>query len=330
MTLGRALNPVSWPKSWRWIVAFIAAQYLFASGVWFATGSDLLPPLVTYWKFAVVLWTLAPLFLALVEWRRGGKEALWPRVWPRAFRTLASMVAFGTSFAALTWAKAMIPAFPLDLLLADLDKAIFLGTDPWQYFRISWLHWPYALSYVYWFAAVYTGLIVMALVDAQRARIALVSVILICAVDTVLQHLLPSAGPIFWENLELGDRFAELSNGPPIYTMFADYLWEGRQAGVLKAGMGISAMPSMHVALSAWLVFAYPGYRLLTVPYMLMVWAASIASGWHYWTDGLVGIALAWAAVAFANRYFTDADASSSKASSWGRRKATVGKEKLT
>lgn len=314
MTVVSAIDPFSWPKSWRWIAVLIAAQYAFAMGVWIATESDLVPPLLTYWKFAVVLWMLAPLFLAFVEWRRGGKEGLWSRVWPRSLRTLASMLAFGTSFAALTWAKAMIPAFPLDLPLADLDKALFAGTDPWHYFKIDWLHWPYALSYVYWFAAVYTGLIVMALVDAQRARIALVSVILICSLDTVLQHLLPSAGPIFWADLGLGDRFAELSNGPPIYTMFADYLWEGRQEGVLKAGMGISAMPSMHVALSAWLVFAYPGYRLLTVPYMLIVWAASVASGWHYWTDGLVGIALAWAAVAIANRYFEDAGVPASKA----------------
>lgn len=284
------------------VAALIGAQYLFAIGVAIATGSDLLPPLLTYWKFAAVLWVISPLFLAFVEWRRGGREGLWARMWPRARRTLFMMLAFGTSFAALTWAKAMIPAFPWDVPLADLDKWLFFGTDPWRIFQVEWLHWPYAISYVYWFAAVYTGLIVMSLVPLQRARIAFLSVIIICALDTLLQHALASAGPIFWEDLGMGDRFAPLSNGRPIFTMFADYLWEGRVEGVLKAGMGISAMPSMHVALSAWLVFAYPGYRLLTVPYMLLVWAASIASGWHYATDGLVGIVMAWGAVLIAER----------------------------
>lgn len=291
------------------VAALIGAQYLFAIAVAYTTGSDLMPPLLTYWKFAAVLWIIAPIFLALVEWRRAGSANLWQRVWPRARRTLFMMLAFGTSFAALTWAKAMIPSFPWDVPLADLDKAIFFGTDPWKIFQVDWLHWLYAVSYVYWFAAVYTGLIVLALVSEERARIAFVSVILICAVDTVLQHAFASAGPIFWEDLGMGDRFAPLSNGRPIFTMFADYLWQGRVEGVLKAGMGISAMPSMHVALSAWLIFAYPGYRLLTVPYTLVVWAASIASGWHYATDGLAGIAMAWAAVVLARRIVIGASA---------------------
>jgi membrane-associated phospholipid phosphatase len=60
----------------------------------------------------------------------------------------------------------------------------------------------------------------------------------------------------------------------------------------------------MHVALAVWTLFAaWRIWKPLAVPafvYVLIIWGASIASGWHYATDGLAGALIAcagqWAA----------------------------------
>ena len=56
-------------------------------------------------------------------------------------------------------------------------------------------------------------------------------------------------------------------------------------------------MPSMHVTLAVWTVIAARAlWRPLMFPaivYALVIWAASIASGWHYALDGIVGALIA-------------------------------------
>ena len=70
-------------------------------------------------------------------------------------------------------------------------------------------------------------------------------------------------------------------------------------AGVtLPYGGGISAMPSLHVAMAA--LYAAVGWRvnrlagLLLCIYVLIVQLGAVHLGWHYLVDGLAGIALGW------------------------------------
>ena len=60
---------------------------------------------------------------------------------------------------------------------------------------------------------------------------------------------------------------------------------------------GISAMPSLHVAMVAltayWLAAARRWTLYGTVPWVLGVWVATVVLGWHYALDGLCGFALA-------------------------------------
>jgi membrane-associated phospholipid phosphatase len=72
---------------------------------------------------------------------------------------------------------------------------------------------------------------------------------------------------------------------------------EATQAGTnLDFASGISAMPSMHVAMAT--LFAIAGFRrsrllggIFTV-YALTIWVASVHLGWHYALDGVVGAAM--------------------------------------
>ena len=64
----------------------------------------------------------------------------------------------------------------------------------------------------------------------------------------------------------------------------------------LAIGRGISAMPSVHIALAVQFACAAFAIRrwfgiLLTV-YAVVIWIASIHLGWHYAVDGLVAAAI--------------------------------------
>lgn len=75
------------------------------------------------------------------------------------------------------------------------------------------------------------------------------------------------------------------------------------QGGVLLGG--ISAMPSLHVAMVAvtsyWLAAAKRWTLVVTVPWVLLVWSATVVLGWHYILDGAGGIVLGAGSVAITN-----------------------------
>jgi membrane-associated phospholipid phosphatase len=74
------------------------------------------------------------------------------------------------------------------------------------------------------------------------------------------------------------------------------------EAGGVLLG-GVSAMPSLHVAMVAltayWLATAKRWTLFITVPWVLLVWTSTVILGWHYILDGVGGIILgaacAWA-----------------------------------
>jgi membrane-associated phospholipid phosphatase len=61
-------------------------------------------------------------------------------------------------------------------------------------------------------------------------------------------------------------------------------------------GFGISAMPSVHVAMAT--LFAIGGFVMhrwigwLMTAYAILIWIGSIYLGWHYATDGIVGASM--------------------------------------
>lgn len=222
---------------------------------------------------------------------------------PIILRALEWAAILGLALAIHGWAKSSMPyvtGYWADNLLADVDHAIF-GTDPWRLFRSELLRPIHAQAYVSWFPITFGTMAILAF--SRKDHSALFDSYLATLVigGTMGEHLLPSAGPIFYERLGLGTRFAELvATNDPTYSLFADYLWKYYQAGGAGLGTGISAMPSMHVALAVWTLFAaWRVWKPLAVPafaYVLVIWGASIASGWHYATDGLAGALIACAA----------------------------------
>lgn len=216
--------------------------------------------------------------------------------WPTISRAFQWAIVLGLAMALHGWAKSMIPhvsGYWADPYLADLDQSLFRG-DPWRLVRHDLLNPLYAQAYVSWFPITFGTMGVLAFSRRNHHRILTLYLAVLIAGGTIGQYVLPSAGPIFYERLGFGTRFHELvATNDPTYAAFADYLWTNYISGGANLGTGISAMPSMHVAMAIWAVIAARAiWKPLAIPaaiYALLVWLASIASGWHYATDGLVG-----------------------------------------
>jgi membrane-associated phospholipid phosphatase len=106
--------------------------------------------------------------------------------------------------------------------------------------------------------------------------------------------LLPAAGPVFYARLGYGARFASMPTVAETSDL-AKYLWRIYSSTTFGPGAGISAMPSLHIATSAWMVIAVRVVdRRLVIPMAAaaaLIFALSISLGWHYAVDGLVGAA---------------------------------------
>ena len=228
---------------------------------------------------------------------------------PTLTKAFSYALLLGLALALHGWAKTMIPqvsSYWADPMLADFDQFLF-GQDPWHLFRAVGLGPLFAKIYVSWFPVTFgmMGLLAFSRRDHGVLLTAFLAILII--VGTIGQYALPSAGPIYYERLGFGPRFDQLTaTTDPSVTFLADYLWRNYEAAGANLGTGISAMPSMHVTLAVWTMFAARAFwRPLFIPaaaYASIIYITSVASGWHYATDGIVGAALAAAIYAWLGR----------------------------
>ena len=219
---------------------------------------------------------------------------------------LAAVLLAGLNMITFMWFKPMLNehvAFWADPLLAQADWYLFFGRDPWT--MLAWLNSEGTAIFYHraWF-----GLMILCLLivlwqppTPERNAVLLTYFLLWSVVGPVIHMLLPAGGPVFFERLGYGDRFAELVTFEAM-TKAADMLWSYYSAGGYGPGAGISAMPSLHIATTVWMILAVRSAApMLTAVFVvagLLIFALSISLGWHYAVDGLVGGIAAWAVLA--------------------------------
>ncbi len=225
---------------------------------------------------------------------------------------VAGMMLAGIDMLFFMWIKPEVTGvapFWADELFADIDRAIF-GIDPWRLFEgidLTFHAWAYSF---FWAVAIMATLVWLFAQRPSKERSAsLLSYFALWSIfGPIGQYLFSSAGPIFYARIGLGDRFAALQqNIPEVTQTLSGYLWNMHTDGVLGVGAGISAMPSLHIATVAWICLVFLGQRSRLAPitglFAVYIFALSVALGWHYAIDGIVG-ALGAIATQFACRIY--------------------------
>jgi hypothetical protein len=163
-------------------------------------------------------------------------------------------------------------------------------------------HIPWALPYLDRVYATFVGIHLFAVLallaskpsrEKSRALIALALAWLLIGI--VSAYLCSSVGPIFYDRVYGGDKYAALTallrQDAPITTFTADALWAIHETGIATVGNGISAFPSMHVTLTCWLALVLNRTRFASLgwTYLGVIWIGSILLGWHWGLGGIAG-----------------------------------------
>jgi hypothetical protein len=200
--------------------------------------------------------------------------------------------------------KAQIPIavpFYADRALADFDLWLF-GQDAWRWSAkyFGFLIYPVSVIYGAWLMTQFIlfTVVVMSKPSQLKSQAIIAYGLMWLLLGIFLAYACSSVGPVFYDRLYGGQRFADLEEmlrSTFAVTGAADYLWARHMAGDASVGGGISAMPSLHLAGTLWLALiirrAWPRLAFIGWAYLAVIYLGSILLGWHYSTDGLVGLA---------------------------------------
>jgi membrane-associated phospholipid phosphatase len=242
------------------------------------------------------------------------RYAFSPERFARLFSGLALLMAMVLFQGSFTSIKNVLPViqegFPYDRIQADIDRWLHFGADPWRWlFAVgesapvrTVVEWNYNfLWFVISFGALFF-VVTSPRAAAVRSRYLTAFMLNWLVVGNVLAGLFLSAGPAFY-GMVTGDeaRFAAQlaflagsADSPHSAAAYQAYLWSLHESGNPGFGSGISAFPSMHVALAAMNAFFLAEYSrrwgMAALVYLAFITASSVYLGWHYAIDGYVAI----------------------------------------
>ena len=230
-----------------------------------------------------------------------------------------------TYFAAtFTFMKEMIPhinPFSWDVTFAGMDRAIHGGVDPYvllaPFFGNPFMTKLADAAYSFWFVLIYFTLYVTCADtdNPDRRNTFLFSFLLTWILGgTILAILLSSVGPVYYQAFGYGEQFLPLMESlkgfNEVFSLtaleFQGMLLDGYQGNGDSHIKGISAMPSMHVAMS-WII-AFHGLKIqkvlgwALVAFAILIQLSSVHLGWHYAIDGYLGFIVAIVCWIFAKR----------------------------
>lgn len=237
------------------------------------------------------------------------------RIVPTIYAILGCMM-FSAAFSLVKTSIPSVVPFYADEMLANLDAAMHFGTAPWTMAHELASYIPANAIVILYFGiwtlpAIFLPVIIAITdTDAERTkRFLILHVLCWIGLGNVVATLFSSVGPIYYDRLLGGERFADLNTALETSGITASKLgvvqqglWTQYIENGQSIGSGISAFPSVHVGVAT--VFAlYLAERsraLMPVGIVFLgaICFASVYNGWHYAVDGyasMVLVFLAWA-----------------------------------
>lgn len=211
-----------------------------------------------------------------------------------------------------TSVKTMLPQFAhygWDTFLANTDRFLF-GHGPWRYVTpmVAHLGLLGAVEFFYavgWMLALALVPAIVALApsfNAIRVRFFLTYILCWVLLGNLTAAIGMSAGPVYYGDVTGNyDRFNYLVNilatnsgGHWSAYDLQRSLWNVYVEGMSSLGSGISAFPSLHVAMATlWAITGFQRSRawgLAGTLFATLILLGSVTLGWHYAIDGLASI----------------------------------------
>ncbi len=237
---------------------------------------------------------------------------------------------------AFTSMKSMLPElhpFAFDPVLASLDEALHGGQ--------AWMHLQLLdgvteiVRFLYrqvWFFLVTAVTFAVCLSRTSHLRSQYIWTFLFCwiGLGIIVASCVMSAGPIYYDRLLDSDRFAALTTRlqslrtPDIpATLYADLLWEAYSSKAPGIATGISAFPSLHLAMAT--LFVLTGFRIrpalgwVMMGYLVITMIGSVHLGWHYAVDGYAAIIATTVAWVMIGKWLKRPDRAATHPAPWQR-----------
>ncbi|MFC0589014.1 phosphatase PAP2 family protein [Novosphingobium aquiterrae] len=217
-------------------------------------------------------------------------------------------------FSAIKSAIPTLHPYNWDTTFIALDRMLFFGNDPWRVLQpfIGYAPVTAALALIYtaWLALNYVGcawLLFAKISNNLRRQFFLCFALSWSVIGGVMATLFASYGPAFIGPMMGNSHYVVLraylrtvnqEHFPVVTLSVQNYLLSHFRDNDNGLGSGISAMPSMHVAICFlfYLIARELSPRLgrLFFVFFVVIWIGSVHLAYHYAIDGLVSIVTVW------------------------------------
>ncbi|HEX8641413.1 MAG TPA: phosphatase PAP2 family protein [Allosphingosinicella sp.] len=230
-----------------------------------------------------------------------------------AFSPLLLMPVLFSGYGVLKMLMPIHSPFAMDDSFAAADRLLFLGRQPWTLTHAVFGSFEATLVidriYTVWVLLVSVAVVGFALFSPPRLRAQFFLALTFgwILLGVIGAYLLSSAGPCYSmlvkadsapEFALLMERLHEYSatRGTLGAVEWQQILWTAHERRGYGFGMGISAMPSLHNAVSVLYALALSqfGRRIAIAVWTFAgtIFIGSVHLGWHYAVDGIVGAAV--------------------------------------